>query len=124
MKDVLYIPGFKFILLSVSALTTNSSLVVLFSDADFVIQDLRIKEMIGKGKRWNDLYILEAATLDATSPINFLVNKTSAQLWHDRLGHLFMQRLLILKNVLNFSDCNLASLSSCKAKKFAFFFTQ
>ena len=106
LKDVLYIPGFKFNLLSDSALTTNSSLVVLFSDPDFVIQDLRIKETIGKGKRWNNLYVLEVATLDATSPINFLVDKTLAQLWHDRLGHLSMQGLLILKNVLNFLDYN------------------
>ena len=89
LNDVLYIPGFKFNLLSVSALTTNSSLLVLCSDADFVIQDLRMKETIGK--RWNNLYLLEAATLDATSPINFLVNKTSAQLLHYRLSHLYMQ---------------------------------
>ena len=48
LRDVLYVPSFKFNIISVSALTLNSTLVVLFSDDGFLIQDINNKKMIGK----------------------------------------------------------------------------
>ena len=84
LRDVLFVPGFKFNLIYVSALSLNSSLVVLFSDDGFPIQVINNKKMIGKGRRWNDLYLYQAdASLVRTG-----MNKASVHVWHERLGHL------------------------------------
>ena len=71
--------------------------------------------MIGKGVKLDNLYILDAVKLktnatnlsntDAnleTEAITF-VNNVSTQVWHNRLGHLSIKRLDILKNQIH---CN------------------
>ena len=97
-------PGFKYNLISVSALTLNSSLVVLFSDDGFLIQDINNKKMISKGRRWNDLYLYQ---VDA-SLVSIVMNKASAHVWHERLGHPSMQKLRSLKTILDLSECSSA----------------
>ncbi|XP_072950413.1 uncharacterized protein [Typha angustifolia] len=51
LKDVLYVPQFKFNLLSVSSLLKDTSIYVKFLGGSCVIQDLRNQKMIGRGKR-------------------------------------------------------------------------
>ncbi|XP_031280999.1 uncharacterized protein LOC116139474 [Pistacia vera] len=58
LKDVLFVPQFKFNLISVSALVIGSALTVSFLPNCFVIQDLSTKRMIGRGDKVQDLYIL------------------------------------------------------------------
>ena len=47
LRDVQYVPNFKFNLLSVSALIVHSNLAILFSHDAFVIQDISSQIMIG-----------------------------------------------------------------------------
>ena len=102
LTDVLYVPDFKFNLLSISALTTDLPVVSLFHNTGFVLLDTRNSKMIGKGSRINDLYILEVEQDSVAGSIN----KVSAQVWHDRLGHVSLKRLQSLQNQLDFQPCN------------------
>ena len=47
LKDVLFVPQFKFNLISVSALSCGSQLIVSFLPDCFIIQELSTKKMIG-----------------------------------------------------------------------------
>lgn len=119
LKDVLYVPTFKFNLLSISALTRESSVSVSFFPESFVIQDSSQKVMIGKGSRFDDLYVLHSkdlipATLSTSvnaSPA--FVNKVSFQTWHNRLGHLSDQRLAVLNKLLHCDYLNNNIHTSC-----------
>ena len=103
LRDVLFVPGFKSNLVSVSTLTIDLDLVLLFSNDGFVIQDMSSKMMIGKVKRQDDLYVLQ---VDYNSHIYSLVNRVSDHIWHDRLGHLSFKKLQPLKSVLDFTATN------------------
>ncbi|KAK0607139.1 hypothetical protein LWI29_010020 [Acer saccharum] len=63
LRDVLFLPQFKFNLLSVSALAKDSSLTVSFFSDCCLVQDHSNKRMIGKGKRLEDLYVLDNLVL-------------------------------------------------------------
>ena len=126
--DVLYIPHFKFNLLSISALTWNTQMTVLFSsNACYIFPDnpfIKLQEcthdyMIGKGNLHNNLYVLTAPaaseTLLSTShteSFDFyealsqqhththdLFNVTS-EVWHQRLGHPSRQKIQVLSKLL------------------------
>ena len=94
LKDVLFIPQFKFNLISISALTNSSSLMVTFFPENFIIQDPSSPKMIGKGDKVQDLYVFKVAnkadSFKATSPIS--INAVSVQTWHNKLGHLSPKR--------------------------------
>ncbi|KAL5556239.1 hypothetical protein UlMin_038475 [Ulmus minor] len=78
LKDVLFVPQFKFNLISVSALVTGSGLTVSFLPDCFVIQDLSTKKMIGRGDKVQDLYILNVHCLNSIS--HAFVNNVSAHI--------------------------------------------
>ena len=67
LKNVLFIPQFKFNLLSVSALTNGSKLIINFLHDCFIIQDINSQRMIGKGLKFEDLYVLDTTTLNSVS---------------------------------------------------------
>ena len=89
LMDVLYVPGFKSNLISISALTAALLAASLFHNAGFVIQDTQNSRTISKGIRVHDLYVLEVENSSVTAS----VNKVSAQEWHDRLGYISFKRL-------------------------------
>lgn len=77
--NVLLVLRFKFNIISVRALTKESSVNVLFSQYNFEIHDMTTFKTIGRGERQDDLYVLPSPS----STIH--VNKVSSQIWHDRL---------------------------------------
>lgn len=85
LRQVLYVPQFKFNLLSVSALTGDSQLVVHFHHSYFIIQEVRTNMMIGRGDRIGDLYILDPASYPPTT--TSFASNVSVSIWHQRLGH-------------------------------------
>ena len=101
LKDVLYIPQFKFNLISVSSLTLTSPLTVHFFPDHFVIQDLPCKKMIGKGNRVEDLYVLDTNnSIFSSVHVQSVSHSTSLQLWHNRLGHISDKCLDAMKSHL------------------------
>ena len=102
--------------LSVLLLLIPCSWSVFFSD-HVTIQDHH-KRMIGKGEKIAGMYVLEGEKLSLLSESVF-VNKVSANIWHNRLGHLSSPRLALLKSQLNcdFSDCNNGPCYICPLAK-------
>lgn len=82
ISNVLYIPSFKFKILSVSSLASTHSISALFHTNSCILQDLN-KKVIGTAKRIENLYILESFTVDNS----LCSNVVSMDLWHTRLGH-------------------------------------
>lgn len=87
LKNVLFVPQICFSLLSVSALTNDSNLDIHFTHDHFVIQDPHHMEMIDRGNKQNDLYILDRDSF---------LSHSLAYMWHTRLGHLSSKILAIL----------------------------
>lgn len=106
LLDVLYIPKFKFNLLSVSSFIASAQAIISFYHDSFLIQEVTTKRRIGKGKRTEGLYVLDTNTSNSeglyildtnTSNSEISVNQVGSQIWHDRLGHPSAKVLQILK---------------------------
>ncbi|XP_022867559.1 uncharacterized protein LOC111387248 [Olea europaea var. sylvestris] len=61
LYDVLYVPQFQFNLLSVTSLTRNSSLQIIFLMDRCLIQKIPTLKTIGRGNKVADLYVIESA---------------------------------------------------------------
>ena len=66
LTDVLYVPQFKFNLISVSALTKTSTLTVTFFPGHYFIQNNKSLNVIGKGSQIADLYVFHPSHLSTT----------------------------------------------------------
>ncbi|KAG7557416.1 Zinc finger CCHC-type superfamily [Arabidopsis suecica] len=104
LHDVLYIPQFKFNLLSVSCLTKSMGCKVWFDEHSCVLQDPSRELMIGVGRQVANLYFLDIESLDLPIESSSLVAATitSHDLWHKRLGHPSFYKLESLSHVLDF----------------------
>ncbi|XP_073121108.1 uncharacterized protein [Henckelia pumila] len=109
LLDVLYIPEFKFNLLSVSSLIADTQSTVSFYHDSFIIQDNISKRMIGKGKKIDGLYILEVASSSSSIPINHV----DIQVWHNLLGHPSLKILQSLRSMLQLNIEDLHSATPC-----------
>ena len=142
LKDVLYIPDFKYNLLSISALTHNSTISVLFSSlACFIFPDNPfnlLQEhipgcMIGKGRLQNNIYVLDTPAL--SSPVlstlhsaslesfqilsqhhsqDYVISQASSEIWHQRLGHPSHTKIDILSKLLKLSNVKNNHSDLCK----------
>lgn len=114
LEDVLFVPQFKINLLSISALTRNSSMSIRFLIDHCDIQDLYSFKMIGNGKKIGGLYILDATHSEMKIQCNsskpvcisgpIVVNNVNSYTWHNRLDHLSFKRLEYLKDQLHFKN--------------------
>ncbi|KAL4323650.1 hypothetical protein GQ457_11G006340 [Hibiscus cannabinus] len=101
LRDVLYVPEFRFNLLAVSSLIKDTDLTVLFTKSHCLIQDLC--QVIGNGEFFQGLYLLQLPRL----PANLSTNESFALAsWHDRLGHPSSSVFRFLKDVLPSVECN------------------
>lgn len=125
LHSVLYVPNFKFNLLSISALTYNNSISVLFSSDTclifpfnpftFLLQERTPVFTIGKGSLHRNLYVLqspEAHPLHQTSSNN--VFQVSSEVWHQRLGHPSPSKLQTLSKLLAIPNGKTSLESICK----------
>ncbi|KAH0650173.1 hypothetical protein KY284_030085 [Solanum tuberosum] len=94
MKNVLFVPDFKFNLLSVSKITKELSCFVSFYPDFCVFQDLYSGRVKGIGKEEGGLYIYrndndvsKKAIPKATQRLATTVPIQDCSLWHKRLGH-------------------------------------
>uniref|UniRef100_A0A803NPK4 Integrase catalytic domain-containing protein n=1 Tax=Cannabis sativa TaxID=3483 RepID=A0A803NPK4_CANSA len=103
LVNVLYVPDFKYSIMSVSALMSSANCFFIFHDDTCTIQDNSKKKMIGKGERHGDLFFLKSdsfATVFAFSDSTISVDT----LWHYRLGHPSCIKEFPLNKELNFSQ--------------------
>ncbi|GJS04403.1 retrovirus-related pol polyprotein from transposon TNT 1-94 [Tanacetum coccineum] len=86
LRNVLVIPKLNKKLLSVSKLTTDHPVDVLFSQPFFYIHDRKTKRVLARGRCEHGLYVLkdEPTAFIATAKV---IKPASYELWHARLGH-------------------------------------
>ncbi|GJV88661.1 retrovirus-related pol polyprotein from transposon TNT 1-94 [Tanacetum coccineum] len=86
LRNVLVIPKLNKKLLSVSKLTTDHPVDVLFSQPFFYIHDRKTKRVLARGHCEHGLYVLkdEPTAFIATAKV---IKPASYELWHARLGH-------------------------------------
>ncbi|KAL4379256.1 hypothetical protein GQ457_02G035690 [Hibiscus cannabinus] len=102
LKDVLYVPDFRFNLLAVSCLLQDSDLTILFSKSHCLIQDLC--QVTGKGEFYRGLYLLHLPKDSTKLPCSH--DSVALVSWHHRLGHPSSNVLQLLKTVLPSDHCN------------------
>lgn len=83
VQNVLYISGFKYNLLSVSKITTESDCMVSFFPNFCKFQELSSEKVIGIGKEEEGLYILKHNCINKNGIISFLSQSepTSSNYW-------------------------------------------
>lgn len=82
LTNVLFIPGFKYNLISVSQLTKASFCLTFFTQSHCIFQDQHMGKLIGMGEECGGLYHLQAP-----GPIALHTDSTTKPLWHFHLGH-------------------------------------
>lgn len=119
LHNVLYIPEFKFNLLSVSVLTKSLNSKVTFTSETCFIQALTQELMIGQGSQVANLYVLDIdkslVNLSCYAiPGNVSICssiKIDPVVWHRRLGHPSMAKIESLSDVLLLSKQKLNKTS-------------
>ncbi|KAG7599135.1 GAG-pre-integrase domain [Arabidopsis suecica] len=116
LHDVLYIPQFKFNLLSVSALTNSMGCRVWFDRISCEIQDPTQGLMIGTGRQVANLYFLDIESLSCqgTSLSVVAASVSSPELWHQRLGHPSMSKLQPMQSLLSLEKVKIDTNHHCK----------
>lgn len=122
--SVLFVPNFKFNLLSISALTANTSIYVLFSsDACYILpfnplsllQEHTRGSMIGKGNLHQNLYVLESsAPANHSIAHTHILSHVSSEIWHQRLGHPSHNKIKLLSKDLDLSHAKTDHDTICK----------
>lgn len=93
LRNVLYVPGFSYNLISVPKLCSDSHIQVLFHSTGCVIQDLMNNCTLGRGRLHHNLYVLRPHDVKSCpTSLPFGVHSTSlaavdCEVWHDRMGH-------------------------------------
>ncbi|KAK6157858.1 hypothetical protein DH2020_012106 [Rehmannia glutinosa] len=89
LKDVLYLPRFKFNLLAVSALLHHTGYMIKFDENQFIIQDNQSQKMIGKGDYIDGLYVLDSKKLSPApvTAVNNISTSDSSYIWHTSINY-------------------------------------
>lgn len=112
--NVLYIPGFKCNLLSVSRLTNDLNCAVIFYHDFFLVQGLHEKNLIGMGKCNGGLYRMDSVVKEQKAFMTAL----DVEVWHKRLGHTSESKLSQVKLLGNFvNKLNSKVCDSCVRAK-------
>lgn len=115
LRRVMFIPSFRFNLISISSLTSKLSYTVQFAENSCLIQDKSFSKTIGKAKLWQGLYLLTTSDCQEVSvasvshsieDLNKFVSCSnvackSLHVWHSRLGHPSSKCLEALKKYVS-----------------------
>lgn len=89
LLDVLVVPHLTKNLLSISKLTHDHPVDILFSDSYFAIQNRLTKTILARGRVDRGFYILEHGQKALLASLSSNKLKASFEVWHSRLGHVF-----------------------------------
>ena len=124
LHRVLYVPSFKYNIISIPKFTKHLNTFVIFTDEECLLQDPSSKNEIALGvfgKKVNDLYVIDHRTIKyslsfccpfpSRTCFNVINKPSNTLLWHKRLGHLSFSKLKQLSLVP--SHCNDFVFDSC-----------
>nr|KYP41351.1 hypothetical protein KK1_037277 [Cajanus cajan] len=114
LTDVLFLPSFKFNLISVTKLTQTLYCKLTFLDDICLIQDSNACKMIGTAKAERGLYIFTQTVQSSQSSVYNTISKkiscnfpsSLSNLWHYRLGHPCFDRSQAVSEMFPFIHCN------------------
>jgi len=102
LTNVLYVPEFTFNLVSASKLASNLNCHLIFSSKYCVIRDNLTKEKIATVKAKYGLYVFHAYVFQKHVTNKFVPSfhcvSKDTNVWHNRLGHIFDERLHVLRS--------------------------
>ncbi|XP_071694579.1 uncharacterized protein [Rutidosis leptorrhynchoides] len=101
LLDVLVVPFITKNLLSVSKLTNDNPVDILFSNESFLIQNRNTKAVLATGRKQHELYVLERGQKAFISNLYTRNLHGSYQLWHRRLGHFNFDVISLLNKLGN-----------------------
>ncbi|GAA0170061.1 hypothetical protein LIER_24407 [Lithospermum erythrorhizon] len=125
LQNCLYVPSFKYNLLSVSKLAKEFNIQAVFDSKCCILQDFKTSKVLAVAKEANGLYMLDSSSLSfhlnntnkvsgidvkQTEPslVNSLVTGFNSTLWHQRLGHPYD---IVIKHMMKFSDSQFSNVS-------------
>ncbi|KAJ0912622.1 putative RNA-directed DNA polymerase [Helianthus annuus] len=99
LKNVLVVPNITKDLLSISPLTNDSPVDVLFSNNFFHIQDRKTAEVIARGTCENGFYVLSQGHKSLLAALSVSHLRASFDKWHSRLGHVAFDTISVLNKL-------------------------
>lgn len=109
LDNVLHVPLISHNLLSVHQFALDNNCIISFDSHGYVIQDKTSNQILHHGSCHQGLYPLLSSTRHATA---LLTTGSSAELWHQRLGHPHAGLLQILSKQYNLPISPTFSLST------------
>jgi hypothetical protein len=100
---VLYVASLSFNLLSVGQLC-DLGYQYSFTPNEVIVSKIDDKQVIFKGFRYNNLYLVDFTSEDANLMTCLFTKSSLGWLWHRRLAHVGMNTLKVLCLVLVISD--------------------
>jgi hypothetical protein len=92
ISNVLLVEFLSYNLLSVAQLC-DLGLICKFSPNDVVITSIKNNELIFKGFRYGNLYLVDFSSNDASLSTCLFTKSSKGWLWHRRLAHVWMNQL-------------------------------
>ncbi|XP_074322791.1 uncharacterized protein LOC141659762 [Apium graveolens] len=113
--EVLFVPHFKYNLLSISKLVKLLNCDVIFTIDNCYLQGHSLRKPMEIGDSQRGLYMLHSsppfsAESSCLSNASFTTGNTSALVWHSRLGHLPLSKL---KTFCNIDNASVSAISMC-----------
>lgn len=130
LNHVLFIPQFRFNLISVNRLIHESNLSLSFTKSHCVVQDLRNSRIIAIAAMKGNLYILDKNSFNADVISKFVhdydnhtactalsSNDNVVSLWHQRLGHCPLSVIKYITSIKSSCSTSLPNCDTCHLAK-------
>ncbi|KAF7841438.1 Retrovirus-related Pol polyprotein from transposon TNT 1-94 [Senna tora] len=104
LEDVLFVPEFKYNLISVGKLTNSTGMQMIFSKSYCMVQDLLSKQNTVIGRLKGNLYMLDDGVADFVNHFVCTVDDSKIVNWHSKLGHPAYEALKHLPFDVSLSD--------------------
>ncbi|PKU80692.1 Retrovirus-related Pol polyprotein from transposon TNT 1-94 [Dendrobium catenatum] len=118
LSQILHSPSLKYNLLSISQLTRDNNLAIIFDPNGFYFKDLQTHQILLRGPCTDGLYNIKTPSNNAPKvALHSEAGRTVP--WHDRLGHpnrKILTRIASCNPALKI-DCNFSSCSWCNNAK-------
>ncbi|PKU87026.1 Retrovirus-related Pol polyprotein from transposon TNT 1-94 [Dendrobium catenatum] len=118
LSQLLHIPKLHYNLLSISQLTRDNNISIVFDPLGFTLKDLKTNQVLLKGPCHKGLYPINSLSSGATSTA-LSATANGSNIWHQRLGHPHKRALETIAKSnpsLNISVSD-SICNSCRANK-------
>lgn len=118
LNNVLHVPHISSNLLSVHQFSKDNNCVFIFDSCGFIIQDRRSKRILFQGRSKIGLYPFTSSSSSSpsTAPTVHIGERSSVNVWHQRLGHPSASSLQHIMKALPINGSS--SLSFCEQCQF------